>query len=89
MTLEYSLSFQGNPVGNTLRTLERTPAGTLRFTSSAQLGPQPIQQSVTVEPSSTRPSRLIAPDDESMRGRQTSSDRPASICPAEWTSRAG
>ena len=51
VTLEYTLNFQGNAVGNTLRTLERTPEGTLRFTSSAQLGPQTIEQSVTVEPS--------------------------------------
>lgn len=48
MELEYTILFQGNAVGSTVRTVEVNPDGTLRFASDAQLGPQTVAQEVTV-----------------------------------------
>lgn len=48
LTLEYQVSFQGNPVGSTERVVEVNADGTLRFASNASLGPQTVEQSVTV-----------------------------------------
>lgn len=50
LRLDYSVTFQGIPVGSTVRALEEgaTP-GTLVFSSQTVLGPQTIDQSVTVQ----------------------------------------
>ncbi|HSG47980.1 MAG TPA: hypothetical protein VLA43_09230, partial [Longimicrobiales bacterium] len=50
LTLDYQLSFQGNPVGSTRRTLAVNPDGTLAFASRTELGPQEVVQTVTVQP---------------------------------------
>lgn len=50
VTLEYLVSFQGEPVGTARRTLTRNEDGTLVFASQAELGPQTVVQQVTVEP---------------------------------------
>lgn len=50
LTLDYGVSFQGNPVGNTRRTLSENPDGTLSFASRTELGPQQVVQTVTVRP---------------------------------------
>jgi hypothetical protein len=48
MRLSYLVFFQGNQVGTTDRIVDVGEDGTLRFASQAQLGPQQVDQEVTV-----------------------------------------